>query len=268
MLTQELAIYCLALANLVLYMLRFRGPTLVATAQVRSDGEIAKTRPSSHSAVLLAAFALSSGTIGAALSSSLSSVRAIALSYGTVVHPTPMSYHEPAHRLGAGIAAHLWANWGTDPAGGDVGLYNVNVPMVEGLLTPEGLPICWARFWRNSYGRLFKAHAEVGDPAMRKTISAAGPDSPDEDPNGTKAGILDRLAGQADAGSLVFKFAPEMGDLVNPAASSLPVGTDGWVIQKGWVSVTPMRASFAEPEEWTVETEEEFEAAKVWKMKL
>ena len=43
-----------------------------------------------------------------------------------------------------------------------------------------------------------------------------------------------------------------------------------WVVKPGRMSQTDEfeAASFAEPEEWTVETEEEFEAAKVWKMKL
>ena len=214
----------------------------------------------------VAAFALSSGTIGAALSSSLSKVRSIALSYGTVIHPTPESFSDPAHKLAARIIGHLWDNWGADdggPRSGEVDLYNVNVPMIEGLLTPEGLPVCWARIWRNSYGRLFKAHAAQGDSTARGTISPAGPDASDEDAKGGVAAMTPK-----NVGNLVFKFAPDMRDLITPAATSVPVGTDGWVIHKGWVSVTPLRASYAEPEEWTIETEEDFQEAKVWKMKL
>ena len=212
-----------------------------------------------------AAFALASGTVGAALSSSLSNIRAIALSYGTVAHPVPVEYYEPAHRVGARIAAHLWANWASAAAPGrrGVDLYNVNVPMVEGLLAPEGMPVCWARIWRNTYGRLFRAHA-ARDPAARATISAAGPDSPDEDPRGSGPGVVGSTGA---VGGLVFKFAPDLSGIISPELSSLPVGSDGWVLGKGWASVTPICASFAEPEEWTVETEEEFEE-KVWKIKL
>ncbi|TBU65049.1 survival protein sure-like phosphatase/nucleotidase [Dichomitus squalens] len=215
-----------------------------------------------------AAFALSSGTIGAALSSALSKIRSIAISYGTVHHPTPLNYYDPAHRLGARIIKHLWDNWDQDQGGlrqGEVDLYNINIPMIEGLLGDPGLPICWTRIWRNSYGRLFKAHKER-DPAAKKTISAAGPDSPDEDPKGTRTGIVDQQTTPKDVGGLVFKFAPDMTDLISP--SSVPVGTDGWAIRKGWVSVTPMRATFAEPIDWNVESEEEIEKTKVWKMKL
>ena len=46
-----------------------------------------------------AAFSLSSGTIGAAMSAALSRTRAIAISYGSVLHPTPLKLHEPAHNL-------------------------------------------------------------------------------------------------------------------------------------------------------------------------
>ncbi|RDB29038.1 putative tubulin--tyrosine ligase PBY1 [Hypsizygus marmoreus] len=90
------------------------------------------------------AFALSSGTIGAALSSSLSKIRSIALSYGTVLHPTPPAFFEPAHRLGTSIIRHLWSNWGEDTGGirdGEVDLYSINIPLVEGLLTEEGLKV-------------------------------------------------------------------------------------------------------------------------------
>ncbi|KAI1797873.1 survival protein sure-like phosphatase/nucleotidase [Ganoderma leucocontextum] len=215
-----------------------------------------------------AAFALSSGTIGAALSSSLSKVRSIALSYGTVLHPTPVTFHDPAHRLGARIVGHLWDNWGEDEGGlrtGEVDLYNVNIPMIEALLGNPGLPICWTHIWRNSYGRLFKAYKEH-DPAAKTIISAAGPDSPSDHPQGTRAGVLNQQVIAKDVGGLVFKFAPDMTDLINPA--SVPVGTDGWAIEKGWVSVTAMRATFAEPIDWAVETEEEMENTHVWKMKL
>ncbi|KAI0639379.1 survival protein sure-like phosphatase/nucleotidase [Trametes polyzona] len=219
------------------------------------------------------AFALSSGTIGAALSSALSKVRSIALSYGTVLHPTPATFNEPAHRLGASIIGHLWANWDADAGGlraGEVDLYNVNIPMVPALLSDAGLPICWTRIWRNSYGRLFKAHA-ARDPAaveagqVNTEVSAAGPDSPDEPPQGTQAGILDKTATSKDLGGLVFKFGPDMTDLINP--DSVPVGTDGWAIRKGWVSVTPLRATFAEPVEWDVESEADMDS-RIWKIKL
>ncbi|KAI0669920.1 survival protein sure-like phosphatase/nucleotidase, partial [Trametes maxima] len=217
-----------------------------------------------------AAFALSSGTIGAALSSALSKIRSVAVSYGTVQHPTPPELYAPAHALGARLIAHLWYNWGADAGGlraGEVDLYNVNIPMVPGLLSDAGLTVCWTRIWRNSYGRLFKAHAPRDPAANSSDVSAAGPDSPNEPPGGMEAGVLDKKATQKDLGALVFKWGPDVGGLINPAASSVPIGSDGWAIHKGWVSVTPMRATFGEPTDWTVESEADFEP-KIWKMKL
>ncbi|KAL0951159.1 hypothetical protein HGRIS_007891 [Hohenbuehelia grisea] len=208
-----------------------------------------------------AAFALSSGTIGAALASSLSQKRSIALSYGTVIHPTPENFFEPAHSLGARIIRHLWSNWGADDGGlrrGEVDLYSVNIPLIEEILTDDGLPVCWTHMWRNSYGRLFKE--VVGSPP-EPTMDAAGPDSLSAAP--------DKMEGlsQTDTNNkgLAFKFKPEMKGLITPSLSSLPVGSDGWAIHKGWVSVTPLRASFGEPQQATPEDDIE---NRLWKWKL
>lgn len=198
----------------------------------------------------IAAFALSSGTIGAALSSSLSKTRAIALSYGTVHHPTPPPFFHPAHALSARIIQHLWSNWGADEGGirkDEIDLYNVNIPMIEGLLSEEGLPITWTRIWRNSYGRLFKAHSVEQATALKRTMSDAGPDGMSPGPSPSIAKTEKTEIKPEEAGDLVFKFAPEMGNLINPSASDVTEGSDGWAIRKGLVSVTPMRASFAEP---------------------
>jgi tubulin---tyrosine ligase len=195
----------------------------------------------------IAAFALSSGTVGAALSSSLSQIRSIAVSYGTVVHPTPSAFHEPAHCLAASVVNHLWSNWGKDETGlrdGEVDLYNLNIPMIEQLLTDEGLTIVWTTMWRNSYGRLFNV---VLPPKAdtKPSVSPAGPDSATADAvNETQRDIE---VHSDDVNPLMFKFAPDMRGLINPLSTSVPVGSDGWAMLKGYVSITPLRASFAEP---------------------
>lgn len=212
--------------------------------------------------VLVAAFALSSGTIGAALSSSLSKTRSIAISYGTVEKPTPKSYFEPAHDLGARIIRHLWENWGKDEGGirnGEVDLYNVNIPMIAGLLEQPGLPIYWTRMWRNSYGRLFKPHKSAA------VTSPAGPDSLDS----TEEGILGVPPRDKNISQLTFKFSPEMGSLIDPRLSTVPVGSDGWAIAKGYVSVTPLRACFAEPGQAVHDKASETDIEEsIWKVKL
>ncbi|KAF9453796.1 sure-like protein [Macrolepiota fuliginosa MF-IS2] len=209
-----------------------------------------------------AAFALSSGTIGTALSSSLSKIRSVALSYGTVVHPTPTSYHEPAHRIGSRIIEHLWHNWGEDQCGlrdGEVDLYSINIPLIEGLLSEEGLKVCWTNIWRNTYGRLFKdVSAELSPDQTRSDVSITAGEQDGE----AKTTAVRPLP--AKTGTLSFKWAPEMKGLITPSLSSLPVGSDGWAIHQGYVSVTPLRASFGEPYTHQNTHVED----RIWKMKL
>ncbi|KAG1757547.1 sure-like protein, partial [Suillus lakei] len=175
-----------------------------------------------------AAFAMSSGTIGAAMSSALSQIRSVAISYGTVLHPTPNELFEPADILSGRIIQYLWNNWGKDVGGmrnGEIDMYNVNVPMIMELLNPEGIDVHWTHMWRNSYGQLFKS---VSAPDTTITMR----DSPLRGP------------GQ-EAATLVFKFSPDVQSLITPSFDSLPVGSDGWAIAKGHASITPLRACFA-----------------------
>ncbi|EJD03904.1 sure-like protein [Fomitiporia mediterranea MF3/22] len=213
------------------------------------------------------AFALSSGTIGAALSASLSRCRAIALSYGTVQNPVPPQLFDPAHKLAIKIIQSLLRNWGKDKDGlrnGQVDLYNVNIPMVNDLLNGEGLPVLWTKIWRNAYGRLFKPFTL--EPTGTEAVPAGGPDAQLSSSN--KGDPADRYRSEAPqtdafpqakslsskrtpgeishAPELVFKFAPDMSGLIGPRIAA-PVGSDAWALERGYASVTPLRASFAEP---------------------
>jgi len=177
------------------------------------------------------------------MSSSLSKTRSIALSYGIMVHPTPETYLEPAHNQGCRIINHLWNNWGEDDfglRGGEVDLYSVNIPLIEEILGVDGLKVCWTRLWRSSYGRLFK-DVSGADPLTGET-QTTGPDK----------------------GSLLFKWSPDMEGLVSPSLDSLPVGSDTWAIHRGYISVTPLRATFGEPDSHKVVNEENI----LWKMRL
>lgn len=226
------------------------------------------------------AFTLSSGTLGAAMSAAISQTRSIALSYGTFYHPSPPKYNGPAHALAARIVKRLWENWGTDQNGlrlNEVDLYNVNIPMVDELLQPEGMEVCWTTVWGNSYGRLFKHQNETN-----KQFSGAGPDAqapsvtstpaqasvplqtqplpvhPQPEPPQNGASTPNNLApnanphdihtpaipGHLQQSGLVFTFSPEMKHLVSPPLDKVPHGTDTWAVHHGKASVTPMRAAF------------------------
>lgn len=193
-----------------------------------------------------AAFSLSSGTIGAAMASSLSKIRSIAISYGVMLHPTPKEFDGPAHRLSGRIINQLLANWGDEEV-----LYSVNIPLIQGLLEPEGLKIYWTTVWKNHYGRLFK-ETNITPEVKKETFQ--GTDATTTTEKATNEEETDR--------DLVFKFSPDIGGILN--ASTAPFGSDGWALSEGAVSVTALQPSFAERDINKFRTIND----RVWKMKL
>jgi broad specificity polyphosphatase/5'/3'-nucleotidase SurE len=162
--------------------------------------------------------------------------------------------------MGCQIINYLWNNWGTDEDGlrdGEVDLYSVNIPLIENILSDEGLGIYWTRMWRNSYGRLFKniSQANPND----RSVQAPGPHAITNHQAEASGPLEDD-----ENGDLLFKFAPEMKGLIMPSLSTLPIGSDGWALHQGRVSVTPLRASFGEPH-----THESVDLERLmWKLKL
>lgn len=216
------------------------------------------------------------------MSSSLAMVRSIALSYGVFTHPSPPEWVDPAHELAVRIVEKLWNNWGhdsTSPRNGEIELYNVNIPLVQELLNDGSLEVVWTRIWRNRYGSVSLLSLWyncvvlcflfwVSHPYLSRNqlfqhskpsveISPAGPDghpSPSVDPpSGAEPTLATRPTSVPppliSAPSLTFHFAPQMGALVNPPLESLPFGTDAWAVHHAKASVTPLRTSFAEPDE-------------------
>jgi len=218
-------------------------------------------------AFLVAAFALSSGTLGAALSSSLSRTRSIALSYGTIGRYSPQNLFNPAHALSTKIIQYLWDNWGKDAGGlrsDEVDLYSVNIPMIPALLDESGLPIIWTRLWRNTYHRLFKPYSPEQPAELEHFDPQAGPNSSTTPPAQAVTQAQGDIASKT-TGELLFKFSPDMSGLIGLQPSSLPEGSDSWAIEKGWVSVSPLRASFGEPPEFaTGGTIQD----RIWQIKL
>jgi len=190
------------------------------------------------------------------MSSSLSKIRSVAISYGTMVEPTPETYFDPAHNQGCRIINHLWNNWGEDECGlrdGEVDLYTVNIPLIEQILGVDGLKVCWTRLFRNSYGQLFKnVSGSIRQPAV-----AVG-----SDPLAGKTQSLNPE--EATSGNLLFKWSPLMEELISPPLDSLPIGSDTWALHQGLICVTPLRASFGEPPSHEVINEEDI----LWKVRL
>jgi tubulin---tyrosine ligase len=120
--------------------------------------------------------------------------------------------------------------------------------MVPELLGSEPLPIHITSIWKTGYQRLFQAHRERSASVLQKRPQPeAGPDSE----QGQKQSTVEQGKRQADpeeVGSLVFKWAPEMKGLLNPTDDSCPPESDASVLGKGCVSITPLRATYAQPE--------------------
>ncbi|WVN88198.1 5'/3'-nucleotidase SurE [Cryptococcus depauperatus CBS 7841] len=120
------------------------------------------------------AFALSSGTLGAALAASLSTpipasssgpslhddhIPCIAVSYGVVTRPVTPRTLELATNTAVDVCQRLFNDWGLDTSPGGKGLvqiYSINIPLVEAMLEEDKKKVVLTNMWRNAYGGLFK----------------------------------------------------------------------------------------------------------------
>jgi tubulin---tyrosine ligase len=204
------------------------------------------------------------------MSSALSQTRSIALSYGTMDQPPPQILFDPAHALSVKIVRDLWENWGRDEGGlrnGEIDLYSVNIPMIQELLSEGGLPVIWTRVWRSTYHHLFTACSPSRAAELVQTCPLAGPGS-----TGTTLTQTPSQEAEEDisptSGGLLFKFTPDLNNILKPPPFSLPEGSDAWAMEKGWASVTPLRASFGEPDAEDVFAPDGSIQDRIWKMKL
>ncbi|SNX87342.1 uncharacterized protein MEPE_06052 [Melanopsichium pennsylvanicum] len=179
------------------------------------------------------AFALSSGTLGAALAGSLAGVKSIAVSFGHFTANPPTfadrsKSHGPglepselrriatqASQFSASLIEKLYNNWHNEPY---VGTYSINVPLCETVYKPE---VLWTRIWENRYGPLFAVEpmSKYANPPATVPATAPKPEN-------------------------MLHFAPNMSSLLGP--KTLPEATDVWAISNGYVSVTRLRPNFLE----------------------
>jgi tubulin--tyrosine ligase len=194
------------------------------------------------------AFALGSGTVGAALAASLSGTKAISLSYGhfqvateemkaaeakyketngdatakkvpaptsTTMPPSaPREVVDMAHKLSCRVIEKLYSEWEED-----VSIYTINVPLSY-LLKDE--VVFWTQTWSSKYGQLFKVYDF------------------DEEKNTSKT----RLPATAPVPIKELRFSPNMGGMLQPKV--MAEGTDIWALMKGYVSVSRLEARYAE----------------------
>ncbi|WVQ72523.1 5'/3'-nucleotidase SurE [Cryptococcus sp. DSM 104548] len=226
------------------------------------------------------AFALSSGTLGAALAASLSipipgpssgpslhetHIPSIAVSYGVVTRPVSPRLLDLATETAVDVCQKLFDNWEEDEGPGGKGLvpiYSVNVPLVEANLEEGARKVCFTDMWRNAYGGLFKitklskVSFDPGDHAAswdqksepnqpQNTTSPLPSKTSTAGPNALPITSSPTASTAPEDKQLRFHFAPNMKPLLFPDEKDVPEGTDAWAFAKGWTSVTPMRAEYA-----------------------
>ncbi|GAA5870075.1 hypothetical protein JCM16303_001888 [Sporobolomyces ruberrimus] len=197
------------------------------------------------------AFALSSGTLGAALAGSLSGTRGIALSWGLMegYKPPGQELIDAAVQLSCDVIERLYKlGWGEGENKVDV--YSVNVPLMPSIV--ENPQVHWTSMAVTGYGRLFKslnssAPPQVDDsgPAsIPEPSSKEGGSSSTDSPNEGDENLL--VKPEHYEQPLSFGFAPDISHLINPNATDMKKGEDRTALHEGCVSVTPIRAAFAE----------------------
>ncbi|CEH12934.1 Predicted tubulin-tyrosine ligase [Ceraceosorus bombacis] len=212
------------------------------TQTARRDGRVGAVRWASFYCNTGTAFALASGTVGAALAGALAGVRSISLSYGHFANLPPalekarqsnvggldakeesQSISKLAHHAACRIVKRLSSNW--EP---NVGVYAVNLPLGWTLREPTAV---YTTMWDSVYGQLYqplKAQPTAQSDLPSTSSSAHTPS-------------------HAPAPASKVHFSPVMTSLLNPPLEALPEGTDIWALMNGLISVTRLSPRFMEP---------------------
>lgn len=189
-----------------------------------------------------AVFALSSGTLGAALEASACGHHAIAVSFAFFDrNHDPEIIHESctqAVRICEWLAKN--GSWG------NARLYSINVPVRKGVTDRK---IVWTRMLQNQWkkGACFQ---EMPDPNAV------------DDPNTEEAKLREQQGAANGSGQQVpkasaqdtrhFKWAPRFTDVFDSVDKAGP-GYDGWTVKEGETSVTALHANFQHAEGYTGE---------------
>ncbi|KAL0934284.1 tubulin-tyrosine ligase [Colletotrichum truncatum] len=188
-----------------------------------------------------AVFALSSGTLGGALEAAVCKRKSIAISYAFFSRNHDPVIIDGAARHSVRVIQKLYEQW---PAGDEVDLYSVNVPLVEGVESHKTLftPML-QNYWRD--GSCFQEiEGDVGDEDEEEEKIREGDFGEalggDDAPAAEKKGEDEKSAGHKHKH---FKWAPKFTD-VYQSVEEAPPGNDGWAVKEGYTSVTPLKANF------------------------
>lgn len=180
-----------------------------------------------------AVFALSSGTLGAALEAAVCRVRSIALSYAFFSrnHDPVIIREATAHSVR--VIQALWDQW---PAGGDeLDLYSVNVPLVEGV---SGNKTVFTAMMQNYWGEggcfeEIDAEADADANLEEERIREQQIDGASAAKDGAAAAAA--ASGNPHATKHAhkhFKWSPNFAGVYKSVEASGP-GNDGWTVRQG-----------------------------------
>lgn len=179
-----------------------------------------------------AVFALSSGTLGAALEGATMGKKSIALSYAFDSRDHDPEIIAAASRVSTKLIEKFVGEWPED-----VHLYSVNVPLRPGV---EEQLITYTEMIQNKW-------------TSGSSFTVLQDNASDKDPKSEENKIRDGASdgntvtnGTSDSGAqrdhVTFKWAPNFADV--KAASQAAGRGDGWHVLQGHITVTPLRANF------------------------
>ncbi|KJZ74671.1 hypothetical protein HIM_06021 [Hirsutella minnesotensis 3608] len=188
-------------------------------------------------------FALSSGTLGAAIEAAVCKKKAIALSFAFFSRNHDPVIIEAACRHSIRVIEALYKQWPTD---GSADLFSVNVPLVEDVEQNKTL---WTDMLQNYWqeGSCFQEiDGDTGDTAQEEEASI-------REGNWGEMNFASSLGskvnqnGHANAGHKHkhFKWAPRLADVYKSVTESTP-GNDGRAVMEGNTSITPLKTNFAQ----------------------
>ncbi|KAL4810423.1 survival protein sure-like phosphatase/nucleotidase [Aspergillus unguis] len=182
-------------------------------------------------------FAMSSGTIGAAMEGAACGKRSIALSYAFSSRNHDPVIIAEASKHSVRLIEHLAKNWDEG-----VDLYSVNVPLEPGVseskvMYTEMLDNRW------SSGSCFDAvdaKVPVENPGLREQTLR---DQEEKLEEGGTANVGPKSGKRSRIPHKHFIWAPKFTDVYRSVEESSP-GNDGWTVKEGMTSVTPLKANF------------------------
>ena len=189
-----------------------------------------------------AVFALSSGTLGAALEAAVCGHRAVALSFAFFDRQNVPDVVAESCRHSVRVCEWLARNGRWD----DGNLFSVNVPLKAGC---SGSKVVWTKMLQNSWqqGACFQElpSASVVDDAAHEEAKLRRQES-------RGAGGASGSATPASNGRWKqrhFKWAPRFTDVYETVEKAGP-GSDGWAVKEGETSITAIKANFMHVEPW------------------